>query len=81
MELSDGIGAELHSPFARWRGCKCSTGEQGGQYRVMRAEDRAEIRVLENTLKALIQEKVRNTGVTNEQQILRASLAENSFYV
>lgn len=51
-------------------------------YDVMLTEDRAEIRMLENTLKVLINEKVRNTVVSlMEQQILHAGLAENSFYV
>lgn len=51
-------------------------------YNVMLAEDRAEIGMLENTLKVLINEKVRNTVVSlTEQQILHAGIAENSFYV
>lgn len=49
---------------------------------VMLAEDRAEIRMLGNMLKALINEKVRTTVVSlTEQQILHASIAENSFCV
>lgn len=49
---------------------------------VMLAEDRAEIRMLGNKLKALINEKVRTTVVSlTEQQILHASIAENSFCV
>lgn len=51
-------------------------------YNVMLAEDRAEFRMLENTPKVLITEKVRNTVVSlTEQQILHASIVENSFYV
>ena len=47
----------------------------------MLAEDRAEIGMLENTLKVLMNEKVRNTVVSlTEQQILHAGIAENSFY-
>lgn len=49
---------------------------------VMLTEDRAEIRMLGNMLKALINEKVRTTVVSlTEQQILHASIAENSFCV
>lgn len=51
-------------------------------YNVMLAEDRAEIRMLENTLEVLINEKVRKTVVSlTEQQILHAGIGENSFYV
>lgn len=51
-------------------------------YNVTLAEDRAEIRMLENTLKVLINEEVRNTVVSlTEQQILHAGIGETSFYV
>ena len=50
-------------------------------YNVKLAEDRAEIGMLENTLKVLISEKVRNTVVSlTEQQIPHAGIVENSFY-
>jgi len=48
----------------------------------MLAEDRAEIRMLGNTLKALINEKVRTTIVSlTEQQILQAGIGESSFRI
>lgn len=48
----------------------------------MLAEDGAEIRMLGNMLKALINEKVRTTVVSlTEQQILHASIVENSFCI
>lgn len=48
----------------------------------MLTEDRAEIRILEKTLKVLINEKVGNVAVSlTEQQILHAGKGENSFYI
>lgn len=51
-------------------------------YNVMLTTDRAEIRMLGNTLKALINEKVRTTIVSlTEQQILQAGIGESSFRI
>lgn len=51
-------------------------------YNVMLTTDRAEIRMLGNTLKALINEKVRTTIASlTEQQILQAGIGESSFRI